>query len=96
MFLRRDVIADNIQNVLSTKTFIEKGQVKATDTLRAPLLYNKESMTYNEIKSGETLLKDETNIPWIVGYIASNSVSQSGASVENNTSMNSTGLVNTT
>lgn len=94
-FLRRDVIADNIQNVLSAKTFIEKGQIAATDTLRKPLIYNKESMTYNEIKSGETLLRDETKIPWIVGYIASNAVSASGASVDSTSTLGSTGTVNT-
>lgn len=46
--------------------FMEKGFVSDTTN---PLLYNKESMTYNQIKDSETLLKDSTTCAWVVGYI---------------------------
>lgn len=34
------------------------------------MIYNSEDMTFNQIKTSETLLKDKTNCPWIVGYLA--------------------------
>lgn len=63
--LYRDVIADWYDDIVNAPMFIEKASARIGD----PAIYNSENMTYNQIKTKETLLKDETNIPWIVGYI---------------------------
>lgn len=63
--LRRDVIADNYNNIMSAPTFVEKAMLSASD----PMILNSEGMTYNQIKKDEILLKDETEMPWIVGYV---------------------------
>ena len=64
--LLRDLIADNYEEVLSAPMFIEKASLTRND----PRIFNNESMTFNQIKTSETLLKDNTGVPWIVGYIA--------------------------
>lgn len=64
--LRRDVIADNYSKVVSNKCFIEKGYAKSTDSA----IYNKEDIQTNQIKLDEFLLKDETQCPWVVAYVA--------------------------
>ena len=64
--LRRDVVADELANLLNAKAFIEKGTVSDSSN---PLIYNKEDGIFNKIKKSESLLKDETGISWIVGYI---------------------------
>ena len=38
-----------------------------------PLLFNKEGMTYNQIKKEETPIIDETGVAWLVGYISQDS-----------------------
>ena len=63
--LRRDVIADNYNQIMSAPTFVEKAMLSASD----PMILNSEGMTYNQIKKDEILLKDETGMPWIVGYV---------------------------
>lgn len=67
--LKRDVLADHINEILNAPCFVEKGIVNATDNA---LLYNKESMSYNQIKKSETLLQDSTESGWIIGYVAKN------------------------
>lgn len=64
--LRHDMFADSYAGILSAPAFIEKATLLSED----PMIFNKEDMTYNQIKTSETLLKDETGCPWIVGYIA--------------------------
>lgn len=64
--LHRDVIADNYDKVLDAPVFIEKGMIENNEN---PLLFNSENNTFNQIKQSEKLLKDETNVPWIVGYV---------------------------
>jgi hypothetical protein len=68
LMLKRDLFADSYEGVLDAPAFIEKATMNAND----PLIFNKEDMTFNQIKKSETLLKDETKCPWIVGYIARN------------------------
>ena len=68
MILKRDSIADNYNIVIKAPVFIEKATVSPED----PAIYNKEQMTYNQIKKSEMLLKDVSKIPWIVGYISRN------------------------
>lgn len=67
--LKRDVIIDHFDSIKNAPTFIEKGIISDTTD---PLLYNSESMTYNQIKKEERLLKDRTGIGWVVGYIPQN------------------------
>ena len=64
--LYRDVIADWQKEILTAPMFIEKATLSAND----PLIFNNENMSYNQIKTSETLLNDATKTPWIVGYVA--------------------------
>jgi len=66
--LKRDSIADHLETLLSAPAFIKKGTVSDDN----PLVVNSEGITVNQIKSGETLLKDKTGSAWIVGYMAKN------------------------
>jgi len=65
--LRRDVIADHYGSIKDSPIYIERGPLAATDNL----IYSKEGNSFNQIKKSETLLKDETEEAWIVGYIPS-------------------------
>lgn len=67
--LKRDVVAEHFDTIKVSPCFIEKGMVNDIDN---PLLYNKESMSYNQIKTDETPVTDSTGSGWIVGYIAKN------------------------
>lgn len=65
--LRRDLVADNYNNVLNAPMFIEKATLQKDD----PFIFNSENSSFNQIKDeDEILLKDNTETPWIVGYIA--------------------------
>ena len=64
--LYRDVVVDNYDAVIGAPCFIEKA---TPQSIRDPAIYNNEDMTFNQIKTSEQLLFDETNCPWIVGYI---------------------------
>ena len=66
--LKRDVIADNYNDVVNSPIFLEKGFI---NDVNDPLLYNSESMNLNQIKQVEIPLKDETQSGWVVGYIPS-------------------------
>ena len=66
--LKRDIIADKLQQILTNPCFVEKGYVKETD----PLIFNEEGVSFNQIKQSEHMLTDETQIPWLVLYIAKN------------------------
>lgn len=68
--LRRDLLADNYETVLNTPVFVERGNPDIDD----PIVFNRESFTYNQIKKKELLL-DFNKLSgkgrgWIVGYIA--------------------------
>lgn len=64
--LRRDVIADNYQNIINAPTFIEKGYVQDSN----PLIFNNEQMGYNQIKTGEILLENRLKTPWVICYLS--------------------------
>lgn len=64
--LHRDVIADNYEDILTAPTFIEKATIS---DMEDPAIYNNENLSFNQIKTSETLIKDSTKIGWIVGYI---------------------------
>lgn len=62
--LRRDLIVDYYENIIEAPCFIEK----ATLNLDDPLIFNKENITVNQIKTNEQLIKDRTECPWLIGY----------------------------
>lgn len=64
LVLKRDTVAENLEAVLEAPCFVEKGWVPSTD----PAIFNHENMDFNQIKKSEVLLKDKTQIPWLVGY----------------------------
>lgn len=66
--LRRDVIYDNLEELMLSPVYVQKGWLKDSD----PFIFNPEGMSLNEIKKDETLLKDDTGGSYIVGYIAKN------------------------
>lgn len=71
--VRRDVLADYYTQVVTAPCFIEKATLSTGD----PMIFNKEDMTVNQIKTSETLLKDRTGCAWVVGYIPNNAFSTS-------------------
>ena len=66
--LRRDVIYDNIDNLMDSPIYVEKGWLSEAD----PFIFNSEGMSFNQIKKEEVLLKDSVKSKWLVGYIAKN------------------------
>lgn len=67
LILRRDIVADNYDSVITAPMFIEKATISDLDD---PAIYNQENMTFNQIKVDERPLNDDTQVPWIVGYVA--------------------------
>lgn len=66
LVLKRDSVADALDKVLSADSFISRGHVEPSN----PLILNSEGLQFNQIKQEEILLKDRTEVPWIVGYIS--------------------------
>lgn len=64
--LHRDLVVDYYDETIKAPCFIEKATLDYND----PFIFNKEDMTFNQIKTSETLLKDFSGCPWLVGYIA--------------------------
>ena len=64
--LKRDVVAEKLDEVLDAEMLIERANVNSDN----PLFFVSENESFNQIKQSEHLLKDETNTNWIVGYIA--------------------------
>ena len=64
--LYRDVLADNWEDIVNAPIYIEKATLPSNN----PLIYNREELDVNQIKTSETQLKDKTGCPWIVGYFA--------------------------
>lgn len=71
--LRRDLIVDNLDILLDAPCFIEKATLDSSN----PLIFNKENMTFNQIKTSETLLKDAAGCGWIIGYTAKGATMES-------------------
>ena len=63
--LHRDLISDYYQELTEAPVFIEKGFLPYNN----PLIFNRESMTFNRVKKAEILLKDDTYSPWLVAYV---------------------------
>lgn len=65
--LHRDVLAEEYSAIMNNEeSYIERGWCDVSD----PAIYNSEPMTFNQIKTSQTLLSDRTGTPWIVGYLA--------------------------
>ena len=65
-FLRRDVLADSLDELKDAPVFVEKGMIMDP---ASPLLMNNEDVRPNQIKKKEVLLKDKTECPWLVIYL---------------------------
>ena len=66
--LRRDVLVDYAPKSTAT-VYAERGYVPNTNNL----IFNSEGNSYNQIKKKESILKDGSASPWLVGYLAPNS-----------------------
>jgi len=65
--LRRDVIVDNYESVLSSPIFVEKATLQDND----PMIYNSEGQSYNQIKTSETTIGNDI-CAWAMIYCAPN------------------------
>ena len=75
--LRRDVLVD--YSTMATATvFAERGYVPNTSNL----IFNSEGNSYNQIKKKESILKDGSASPWLVGYLASNVFADGDKTIE--------------
>ena len=80
--LRRDLLRENyFQLRNSTDMLIRKGFVNENDSA----IFNSEGQIYNQIKSDEILLYDETKCPWVVGYVPADSFKDANMTVEGQT-----------
>lgn len=65
--LHRDVMNDYYNQIINADCFIEKAIIPSSNNL----IFNKEDMSFNQIKTSETLIKDASECPWICIYTAS-------------------------
>ena len=63
--LLRDVIADNYNATLNSTCFIERAIVNDDN----PLIYNSENINTNQQRKSAELLKDDTKMAWIIGFV---------------------------
>lgn len=63
--LHRDLMVDYYNVIKQSPIFIEKATLPESDNF----IFNNEDMTFNQIKTSQTPLFDETGCPWVVGYI---------------------------
>lgn len=68
MILKRDTIVEKYNEIVNSPCYVEKGHLKDTD----PMIVNNEGIQFNQIKTTEHYLKDETKVPWIVAYLNQN------------------------
>ncbi len=66
--LRRDLLAESLPTIENDAFFAERCILPDT----SPYIYNAEDISVNRIKTKETLIKDETGVPWLVGYLNRN------------------------
>lgn len=71
--LYRDLIADYWVETTTAPMFVKRALVSLGD----PAIYNEENIAVNQILTRKDLLKDETECPWIIGYIPKNYPEQS-------------------
>ena len=63
--IRRDVMADYFQTIKKSPCLLYKGYVGNDNVL----VFNREQQEYNKIKTKELLIKDNTGIGYVVGFI---------------------------
>ena len=63
--LRRDIVVDYYDKVLTSTAFIEKGLPNEDSAL----IFNSEGISLNQIKKGETPLIDDSKMAWICGFV---------------------------
>ena len=76
--LRRDLIADYFNVIKDSPLFVEKAITTDSD----PAIFNKEDMSFNQIKTKEILLKDQSPCAWIVGYYNPEAVTEEPIAVD--------------
>lgn len=62
--LKRDVIAENYDYIITSPAYIEKGFV----TRNSKFIFNSENINLNQIKQSQTTLRDDSGVAWVVGY----------------------------
>lgn len=67
--LKRDNLADHFEAIANSPAYIEKATIKHFND---PAIFNKEELFVNQIKKQEKLLKDKTNMAWLVAWINNN------------------------
>ena len=67
--LKRDVLADYENELMTSPCFVEKGMINDVNN---PLLLNAEGMVFNQIKKSEDFIKDNSKCAWLVGYVKKN------------------------
>ena len=72
--LKRDVIVDYEDAIKQAPIFVDKAIIQDENN---PLLFNHEQVQVNQIKTSEMLLKDTTNVPWLVMYLKKNTLGNS-------------------
>lgn len=77
--MHRDLVVDYYERIINAPCFIEKAILSVDD----PLIFNKENMIVNQIKTSETLLKDQSGCAWFVGYYANDATGIKGTVKQN-------------
>lgn len=81
--LQRDLINDFYEQTITAPCFIEKAKIPSSN----PLIYNSEGMHFNQIKKEEWLLKDNSKVAWIVGYVSRPNEQSTDISVQTTTNI---------
>lgn len=63
--LERDTIADYYWQLMNLPMYIQRGTIR---DINDPSIYIKQG-NFNQIKKKEVAIKDDTRVPWVVGYI---------------------------
>lgn len=79
--LLRDVIADFYDDVMTAPSFVRKGFVSS---INDPAIFNNEEMTFNQIKTKETPIKDGSQSAWYVGYMTKSRTAPIAGSIPKN------------
>lgn len=64
LYLKRDILYDFRNDLLNSKLYISRKKLNENDYN----IYNKEGFTFNQIKTKELEIPDNSYTPWIVGY----------------------------
>lgn len=65
---RRDLISDFYDSIKRSPIYMNKAYLEYND----PMILNSEGMTFNQIKKSETLLKRNSDFPWLAVYFTKN------------------------